>query len=125
KSLTVGADTGDLKRAPGGGQAGRELGDSGVCDIEAAETIEEGLEYAACAGGEIGVSAGGRFGDDAKGWAEVGGVAFFEDGKCFIGHAEAFVEDGEDGVGHGGSFAYAGFVVFEVFADGGGRGDLF
>src|ERR1700761_7999282 len=100
---------------PGGGKAGRKLGDAVVRDLETAEAIEQGLEYAAGAGGEIGVGAGGRLGDDAKGWAEIGGVSFLEYSECFIGHAEAFVEDGEDGVGHGGAFADAGFVVVEVF----------
>ncbi len=34
------------------------------------------------------------------------------------------VEDGEDGVGHCGPFPYAWFIIFEVFADGGGAGDF-
>src|ERR1700742_2548509 len=104
---------------------GGELDDAVAGDVDPAKSVEHGLEDAAGAGGEIGVVAGGGFGDHAEGGSEVGGIALFEIGERFFGISQPFIEDGEDGVCHGGAFADAGLIVFEVLSDGGGGGYFF
>src|SRR5579864_2499041 len=70
--------SGDLEPFPACGQAGGELDDAIRRYIQSAETVEHGLQHSTCAGGEIGVGAGGGFSHYTEGWTQIGGIAIFE-----------------------------------------------
>ena len=99
------------------GQLGFQLPDAFVGDIQPAEAVEQRLQEAARAGGEIRVGAARRFGQHAKGRHLVGQIRFGKQAVSLVGVAEAGVQQAQVGKAHGRPVGiHLGFVIVHVLA---------